>query len=307
MNIETVSEQLLYEVADPARYFTPDVVADFTTVQLKQTAPDAVAVTGGTSNGITDTYKVSISYRDGFTSAGTLVIAGPNAAGKARLSGAILLDRLRQAGFTYAATNIEALGAGDCVPGVVKPYGDPPEVVLRVAVRDPRRAAVERFTKEFAPLVTARLRRHDRLHDRPPAGARGVRILAGAHREIGRYSGRGGCVMPSVPLSQIAHGRSGDKGNHANVAVIAYTDAGFAWLREHLTAEVVAAYFAPLKPSQVERFEAANVRGLNFMLYDALAGGASQSLRIDTQGKTYALSLLRMQVNVPAELANGAA
>jgi len=105
--------------------------------------------------------------------------------------------------------------------------------------------------------------------------------------------------MPTVPLSQIAHGRSGDKGNHANVAIIAYTDAGFAWLREHLTAEVVAAYFAPLGPSKVERFEAPNLRGLNFMLYDALAGGASQSLRIDTQGKTYALALLRMQVEIP--------
>ena len=68
--------------------------------------------------------------------------------------------------------------------------------------------------------------------------------------------------MANVPLSQIAHGRSGDKGSHANVAIIAYTDAGFAWLREHLTAEVVAAYFAPLSPSRVERYVAANVSGL---------------------------------------------
>jgi hypothetical protein len=155
VNVETVSEQLLYEVADPARYFTPDVVANFTTVTLKETARDTVAVTGGTSNGVTDTYKVSISYRDGFASVGTLVIAGPNAAEKARRSGAVLLERLKHAGFTFAATNIETLGAGDCVPGVVKATVDPPEVVLRVAVRDPRRAAVERFTKEFAPLVTA--------------------------------------------------------------------------------------------------------------------------------------------------------
>ena len=109
--------------------------------------------------------------------------------------------------------------------------------------------------------------------------------------------------MPRVPLSTIAHGRSGDKGNHANVAVIAYTDAGFAWLREHLTADVVAAYFAPLGSSRVERFEAVNVRGLNFMLYAALAGGASRSLRSDTQGKTLALALLRMPVEVPTELA----
>jgi hypothetical protein len=107
-----------------------------------------------------------------------------------------------------------------------------------------------------------------------------------------------------VPLSAIAHGRSGDKGNHANVAVIAYTDAGFAWLREHLTADVVAAYFAPLGPTRVDRYEAANVRGLNFVLADVLAGGASRSLRTDTQGKTYALALLQMPVDVPADHAD---
>ncbi|HEV3385365.1 MAG TPA: acyclic terpene utilization AtuA family protein [Gemmata sp.] len=155
VNIETVSEQLLYEVADPARYYTPDVVADFTTAKLTQAGPETVSVVGGTSNGITDTYKVSIAYRDGFMSAGTLVIAGPNAAMKARQSGAIMLEKLRHAGFTYAASNVEVLGAGDCVPGVIGTTSDPPEVVLRVAVRDPRKSAIERFTKEFAPLVTS--------------------------------------------------------------------------------------------------------------------------------------------------------
>lgn len=155
VNIETVSEQLLYEVTDPRQYFTPDVVADFTTVRLTPAGPDAVAVTGGTANGCTDTYKVSVAYRDGYTAAGTLVIAGPNAVAKARWSGAVILERLRQAGFTFAESLVEVLGGGDCVPGVVRPPDDPPEVVLRVAVRDPSRAAVERFTKEFAPLVTA--------------------------------------------------------------------------------------------------------------------------------------------------------
>src|SRR6185312_1172276 len=95
-------------------------------------------------------------------------------------------------------------------------------------------------------------------------------------------------------LSDIAHGRSGDKGNHANVAVIAYTPEGFAWLRTHLTAEVVQTYFQSLNPSRVVRYEAANLLALNFMLYDVLAGGASRSLRIDTQGKTLAVTLLRM-------------
>src|SRR5262245_54645494 len=95
-------------------------------------------------------------------------------------------------------------------------------------------------------------------------------------------------------LSLLAHGRSGDKGNHANVAIIAYTPAGYAWLCEFLTADKVAAYFAPLGPSRVVRYEAPNLLALNFVLYDVLAGGASRSLRIDTQGKTLALSLLEM-------------
>jgi hypothetical protein len=106
----------------------------------------------------------------------------------------------------------------------------------------------------------------------------------------------------TIPLAEIAHGRSGDKGNHANVAIIAYTQAGYNWLREHLTASAVAAYFAPMGPSRVERFEAANIWGLNFLLYDILAGGASRSLRIDTQGKTLALALLQMPIARPEHL-----
>jgi hypothetical protein len=103
----------------------------------------------------------------------------------------------------------------------------------------------------------------------------------------------------TIPLSAIAHGRSGDKGNHANIAVIAYTAAGFAWLRDHLTAAKVAEYFAPLKPSKVVRFEAANLLAVNFVLHDILAGGASRSLRVDTQGKTLALALLQMRIETP--------
>jgi hypothetical protein len=100
--------------------------------------------------------------------------------------------------------------------------------------------------------------------------------------------------MEALRLSDIAHGRSGDKGNHANIAILAYTPQGFAWLREHLRADVVRDYFHSLNPSRVVRYEAANLLALNFVLYDVLAGGASRSLRIDTQGKTLAVTLLRM-------------
>ncbi len=102
-----------------------------------------------------------------------------------------------------------------------------------------------------------------------------------------------------VPLSTIAHGRSGDKGNHSNIAIIAYTDSGFAWLDAHLSAEVVAAYFLPLGATEVVRYPAANLRAFNFVLSNVLAGGASRSLRSDTQGKTLALALLQLLIDLP--------
>jgi hypothetical protein len=106
----------------------------------------------------------------------------------------------------------------------------------------------------------------------------------------------------TIRLSDIAHGRSGDKGNHANIAILAYTPAGYDWLRQHLTAEVVKEYFQALKLARVERYEAANVLGLNFMLYDVLGGGASRSLRSDSQGKTLALALLQRTLERPENL-----
>lgn len=109
--------------------------------------------------------------------------------------------------------------------------------------------------------------------------------------------------IQTITLADLAHGRSGDKGNHANVAVLAYTPEGYAYLRDQLTPAVVERYFAALGPSRVVRYEAPNVHGLNFVLYDVLAGGASRSLRTDTQGKTLALVLLRMPLAAPANVA----
>ncbi len=109
-------------------------------------------------------------------------------------------------------------------------------------------------------------------------------------------------ITVRVPLSTLAHGRSGDKGNHANIAVIAYTPVGYEWLHQNLTADTVKAYFSSWQPGEVIRYEAANLKAVNFLLHDVLAGGASRSLRSDTQGKTLAVRLLSMPVELPAEL-----
>lgn len=104
-----------------------------------------------------------------------------------------------------------------------------------------------------------------------------------------------------MQLSCLAHARSGDKGNHANVGVIAYTDDGYRHLCRVLTADAVAAFFAPLQPSRVRRFLLPGIRALNFVLYDVLQGGASQSLRTDSQGKILGLALLQMEIEPLAD------
>jgi hypothetical protein len=104
-----------------------------------------------------------------------------------------------------------------------------------------------------------------------------------------------------MKLAELAHARSGDKGNHANIGVVAYTSDGFERLRRQLTAERVAEHFRALGVSRVERFELPRIGALNFVLYNALAGGASRSLRIDTQGKLLGTAILELELATEAE------
>ena len=108
--------------------------------------------------------------------------------------------------------------------------------------------------------------------------------------------------MSTIRLATIAHARSGDKGNHANVGVIAYTPAGFEFLGRYLTESRLAQYLLPLRPRQVERFEMPGILAYNFLLFDILAGGASRSLRTDSQGKILSAAILEMQIPAPPNL-----
>jgi hypothetical protein len=108
--------------------------------------------------------------------------------------------------------------------------------------------------------------------------------------------------VPMIPLREIAHARSGDKGNSANVAVFGRSTGAYAWLREHLTVEVVEEFFRPLGVGRVIRYDVPNLEALNFILPHVLGGGGSRSLRIDAQGKTLGMALLELQVDAPASL-----
>jgi hypothetical protein len=109
-------------------------------------------------------------------------------------------------------------------------------------------------------------------------------------------------MQPTIRLAEIAHARSGDKGNHANVGVIAYTPAGYEFLGRVLTETKLAQFLLPLRPRQIERFALPGIQAYNFLLHDILAGGASRSLRTDTQGKILSAAVLEMELPTPPNL-----
>ena len=156
ITVAGVTEQLVYEMGNPAEYITPDCIADFTTIRLRQAGKDRVRFSGIAGRPATDKLKVSIAYFYGFKAVGTLVYAWPEAYQKARAADGILRERLRQQGLEFEAIHTEILGV-DATHGrlarTAAHLADLPEVQLRIGVRAPARVPVERFTREIAPLI----------------------------------------------------------------------------------------------------------------------------------------------------------
>ena len=159
ITVASTKEQLLYEVGDPRCYYTPDVIADFTTIQMTQAGEDRVAFSGIKGRPASDTYKVSISFSDGFKATGSVGYAWPDAYRKAQAGNRILRARLDRLGLNFDAVRSELLGISGihgAIPSAVPDEAtaaQAPEVILRFGVRAHDKAAVERFTKEIAPLV----------------------------------------------------------------------------------------------------------------------------------------------------------
>jgi hypothetical protein len=156
VSVQTVKEQLLYEIGDPGNYLSPDVTVSFLTLRVEQLAANRVRVSGATGRAPTNSYKVSATYRDGYKAHGLLTIFGHDAVKKARHAGEGILRRLREAGHQYREQLIECLGTGASVRGLVSRMSDTHlvETVLRLSVAADTKAPVESFTREIAPLVT---------------------------------------------------------------------------------------------------------------------------------------------------------
>jgi hypothetical protein len=341
---QTLAEQVLYEIGDPAAYVLPDVVADFTGLTLTQVAPDRVEVAGAKGYPPTAQYKISATWQDGFRAVALVCIIGPQAVLKAERTAHELVLRarahLRSHGLPdFSATHVEVLG-GEASYGAQSRARDSREVVLRLVAEHASPKALELLAREvgsvglgFAqgtaaliggrPKATPVVRLFTFLLDkaRLPApevflGAEPpltVAIPVPAPRQGAMPTARSeqpGAEassyegMVDVPLLTIAHARSGDKGDFSNVAILCRDPRHFAHLKEVLTSERMAAHFADVVEGPVERYVLPSLNALNFLMHRALGGGGMASRRIDAQGKAYGQRALEMQIPVPANWIN---
>ena len=331
VTVRTVKEQLVYEMGDPRSYITPDVVADFASARLEQAGRDRVRVWGIQGRPAPSSLKVSAAYADGWKANGTLIISGPEALAKSKAFAELFWKRL---GIGFEDTLTEHVGASACW-GPLAPASEPNEVLLRLGVRDTDRGKIEAFSKmvpavilsgppgvavtggrpqaqevvAYWPALVPRdlvrpsliIEAGERALDWPtpqvPPGAPvNLETPAWPKPEAGRDE------IVNVPLSKLAHARSGDKGDMANIGVIARAPEIYPWLAATLTAARVKEYFAGICRGEVERHEVANLWALNFLLGESLGGGGTVSLRLDAQGKTLSHALLAMPVQVSRAL-----
>lgn len=338
VDVRTVTEQVLYEIGDPARYVLPDVVCDWTNLTIDETGPNQVSVRGARGLRPTPTLKACAQIPDGWRAGSLLFIGGRDAVGKARRVGADLLERgsqmLVDAGLgEFRSTGIEVLGAEDTY-GANARRGDTREVVLKIAVHHDSHEAVSRFLREVpsialggapgisgggsglarpSPLIRLECFLVDREQVTGVVELDGRRVefedvdlrLCGplipvTYRDLLLGSGPGPAV--EVPLIAVAHGRSGDKGADVNIGIRSRHPDFWSFLRAHLTVDRVSEHLEHLGAESVQRFPLPAINSLNFLLVGGLGAGGTASLRFDPQGKAVAQQLLDMAVPLPVSL-----
>ena len=337
VNVGTVSEQMLYEIGDPQAYMLPDVVCDFSDVEIIEEAPNRVRVTGTKGHPAPSTYKVSATYSDGFRGGTVMTFYGSDADEKAEVYTKAAIARarnvLRSANMPdFTETSVEIIGA-ESQYGAARQVGSVREVAAKLAVKHPDAAGIGILLKESTGLGLAT----------PPglsgfAGARSkpspvVRLFSfvipktdvpieidvdgkklpfeafkGVPFEDAALARPAPPAAPTdatveVPLVKLAWGRSGDKGNKANVGIIARQAEYVPYIWAALSEKAVGDYYAHFLDGDVHRFYMPGSHAINFLMDDILGGGGVASIRNDPQGKGYAQLLLDYPIPVSKEIA----
>ena len=350
VTIGTVGEQLLYEIGDPAAYYLPDVICDFTQVWLQQIDTDRVAVTGARGRGVPAQYKTSMTWADGWRAGMIGFYVGARAAEKARLFADEAIKR--------AQRKLSMRGAPDYVDVCVEVVGDEShwgkaaryvrsrEVAVKVACRHADRRATDLLMRELAgvglgapagfcafagtrpksspvirlfsilvdrDVVDIQIHTADQAQSFEDSQAIQAAVLdlaqdamsnnTAAEREETAVATDDGTERIEVPLERLAWARSGDKGDKANIGVIARKPEYFPWIAAALDESYVAGRFEHFMASpEIDRYVLPGLPALNFVLHHALGGGGVASLRNDPQAKGYAQILLDTPVSLPAQL-----
>lgn len=335
----TVAEQIVYEIGNPQAYLLPDVIADFSQVHLEQIGEHRVRVTGAKGQAPTSQYKVSATYPDGYRVLVSFLIAGREAPQKAQvIADAILAKCERVLAMRsvppFSEKSVEILGI-ESTYGAHAQALNSREVVVKIAVKHMFKEACMFFASEIAQASTGMAPALAGIVGGRPKASPVIKLFSflidknQINVEIDFDGSRYPVEIPrntstdqfntlaagesavyqgneiEVPLIEIAHARSGDKGNHSNIGVIARKAEYLPWIRAALTEQAVASYMQHVldaKKGRVIRYELPGLNALNFMLENALGGGGVASLRIDPQGKAFAQQLLDMPVKVPANL-----
>lgn len=335
VNIGTVSEQLVYEIGDPQAYLLPDVVCDFSEVAITQDGTDRVLVSPAKGRPAPDTYKTCLTYQDGFRAGLMLSFNGRDAEKKGRA--------FADAAFARARKLFRQFNAGDFTETSVEVIGDPKrEVALKLAVKHPDMMGAGLFLKEVSGLGLATppgLAIFSGLRPKPSPIVRlfsyltpksDIEISIDVEGDIETMKDAPGAAFDAsiieraaepdaptdavvaVPLEKLAWGRSGDKGDKANVGIIARKPECLPYIWTALDEETVANIFAHFieggaDASLVERFYLPGPNAINFLIDKVLGGGGVASVRNDPQGKAYAQTLLSVPIPVPESMAKALA
>lgn len=346
VSVATIAEQMVYEIGDPQAYMLPDVVCDFSQVKLQQLDADRVSVSGATGLPAPGSYKVCATYAHEFRGGTYMTLYGVEADKKAQKLATAIFKAARHTctsnGLSdYSETSIELIGAESQFGACAAMTGSR-EVAMKIAVKHADAAAVGIFLREAVGLGLATppgLSGFQGGRPRPspivrlfsfalPKGTVQISIdidgrvlacpdIAGAAFDSQMIQRPTSPITPTdndcvnVPLLALAWGRSGDKGDKANVGIIARRPEYLPYLFNALTPKRVAQRFAHFLPpgasdrsaEYVERYLMPGTHAINFLLHQVLGGGGMASLRNDPQGKGYAQILLDVSIPISRQLA----
>ena len=338
VNFGTVAEQLLYEIGDPKAYILPDVICDFSEVEITDLGKNIVRVTGAKGYPPTLSYKVSATYHSGFKSVATLVIGGQKAVKKAYSIGNSILKRVEhlfEKNNFSNFKNIELSVIGSNNIKDLRVTSGSNEVVMRLAVAHENKEALSIFSREIAqastgmapgvinylggrPSISPLIKLYSFLIDKKNINC--LVNLDSIKEEISLNSieqyepmlrsdfailGQPAKSLDfEVPLIKLAYGRSGDKGNHVNIGIIARKSDYFPFIKDSLNMDIIVEQLKNISKESILCWELPKIYGLNFLLKNCLDGGGMSSLLLDPQGKGYAQNFLNIKISVPESVYN---